>query len=97
VTAKGDRLEMQPDDWSTVFVSSTVRAMLDPPSLRTVKIFPLLPTLSSEKLFFSTFNALVARSAVTACDAVHGCCDASHNIIISTVMRYLLSCSLVSV
>jgi hypothetical protein len=92
VTAKGDRLEMQPDDWSTAFVSSTVRAMLDPPSLRTVKIFPLLPTPSSEKLFFSTFNALVARSAVTACDAVHGCCDASHNVIISTVMRYLLSC-----
>jgi hypothetical protein len=92
VTAKGDRLEMQPEDWSTAFVSSTVRAMLSPPALRAVKIFPLLPTPSSEKLFFSAFNALVPRSAITACDAVHGCCDASHNVIISTVLQYLLSC-----
>jgi hypothetical protein len=92
VTAKGDRLEMQPDDWPSAFVSSSIRAMLDPPALRAVKIFPLLPTPSSEKLFFSSLSALVARSAVTTCDAVHGCCDASHNVIISTVMRYLLSC-----
>ena len=92
VTAKGDRLEMQPDDWSSAFVSSSVRAMLDPPALHAVKNFPLLPTPSSEKLFFSSFNALVARSAITTCDALHGCCDASHNVIISTVMRYLLSC-----
>jgi hypothetical protein len=92
VTAKGDRLDMQPEDWSTAFVSSTVRAMLNPPPLRAVKIFPLLPTPSSEKMFFSAFNALVTRSAVTACDAVHGCCDASHNVIISSVMQYLLSC-----
>jgi hypothetical protein len=77
----------QPDDWSSAFVSSTVRAMLAPPALRAVKIFSLLPTPASEKLFFSAFNALLPRSAVTACDAVHGCCDASHNVIISTVMQ----------
>jgi hypothetical protein len=91
VTAKGDRLEMQPDDWPSAFVSSSIRAMLDPPALHAVKIFPLLSTPVSEKLFFSSLSALVARSASTMCDAVHGCCDASHNVIISTVMRYLMS------
>jgi hypothetical protein len=83
---------MQPQDWPTAFVSSTVRAMLKPPALRTVKIFPLLPTPSSEKLFFSAFNELISLSSVTTCDAVHGCCDASHNVIVSSVMQYLLSC-----
>ena len=60
--------------------------MLAPPALRAVKIFSLLLTFASEKVF-SAFNVILSRSAVMACDAVHGCCDASHNVIISTVMK----------